>query len=37
MKSPTPVSGDRLLQNPQDFSLVLGGPFEAGCLASWGM
>jgi len=26
MKSPTPVSGDSLLQNPQDFSLVLGGP-----------
>ena len=26
MKSSTPGSGDLLLQNPQDFSLVLGGP-----------
>ncbi len=26
MTSPTPVSGDSLLQDPQDFSLVLGGP-----------
>ena len=26
MKSPMPPSGDRLLQDPQDFSLVLGGP-----------
>jgi hypothetical protein len=26
MTSPTPVSGDRLLRDPQDFSLVLGGP-----------
>jgi hypothetical protein len=26
MKSLTPVSGDRLLRDPQDFSLVLGGP-----------
>jgi len=26
MKTPTPVSGDSLLRNPQDFSLVLGGP-----------
>jgi hypothetical protein len=26
MKSPTPVSGNSLLRDPQDFSLVLGGP-----------
>ena len=26
MTSPTPVSGDKPLQSPQDFSLVLGGP-----------
>jgi hypothetical protein len=26
MKSPTPVSADSLLRDPQDFSLVLGGP-----------
>jgi len=26
MTSPTPVSGDSLLRDPQDFSLVLGGP-----------
>jgi hypothetical protein len=26
MTSPTPVSGDGLLRDPQDFSLVLGGP-----------
>jgi hypothetical protein len=26
MTSPTPASGDSLLQEPQDFSLVLGGP-----------
>jgi len=26
MPSPTSASGDRLLQPPQDFSLVLGGP-----------
>jgi hypothetical protein len=26
MKSPTPVPGDSLLREPQDFSLVLGGP-----------
>jgi hypothetical protein len=26
MTAPTPVSSDRLLQDPQDFSLVLGGP-----------
>src|SRR5512136_606988 len=26
MTSPMPPSGDRLLQDPQDFSLVLGGP-----------
>jgi hypothetical protein len=26
MISPAPVSGDRLLRDPQDFSLVLGGP-----------
>ncbi len=26
MKSPTPVPSDSLLRDPQDFSLVLGGP-----------
>lgn len=26
MTSPTPVPGDRLVRDPQDFSLVLGGP-----------
>jgi len=37
MTTPTPVSGDRLLRDPQDFSLVLGGPFVARRLASVGI